>query len=121
MTLGKGARGEGKGDGTAVGAGATVGVIGVAGVALIVQQTGAGMAVPALIAWAQSKFAFEHRGRGMGVWTSAFFLGQAISPIIVGTIAARIGTMQGAFLVSGLAAGVIALGALAIGTLRRKA
>ncbi|MDE2410236.1 MAG: MFS transporter [Sphingomonadales bacterium] len=72
--------------------------------ALIVQQTGAGMTVPALIAWAQSKFSFSHRGRGMGVWTSMFFLGQAISPVIVGDFAARLGTMQAAFLAAGLVA-----------------
>lgn len=71
---------------------------------LILQQTGAGMAVPALIAWAQSKFSFAHRGRGMGVWTSAFFLGQAISPIIVGFVARGMGSMQMAFLASGGAA-----------------
>ena len=78
---------------------------------LVLQQTGAGMAVPALIAWAQSKFAFVHRGRGMGVWTCAFFLGQAISPNIVHAVRGMTGTMQGAFLVMGL----IALGAAAVG------
>jgi MFS family permease len=83
-------------------------------IALIVQQTAAGMAVPALIAWSQSKFAFRHRGRGMGVWTSAFFLGQAISPIVVGAIAHATGSMQGAFLVSGIAAGLAALGGAAM-------
>lgn len=76
--------------------------------ALIVQQTGAGMAVPALIAWAQTKFSFAHRGRGMGVWTSAFFLGQAVSPIIVGNFARVSGSMQQAFLISGLIAGAAA-------------
>ena len=77
---------------------------------LVLQQTGAGMAVPALIAWAQSKFSFAHRGRGMGVWTCAFFLGQAISPNIVHAVSGQTGTMQGAFLVMGL----IALGAAAV-------
>lgn len=79
--------------------------------ALAVQQTGAGMAVPALIAWAQSKFSFRHRGRGMGVWTSCFFLGQAVSPVLVGHAARGLGSMQGAFLL----AGVIALAAAAVG------
>lgn len=69
---------------------------------LALQQTGAGMAVPALIAWAQSKFSFDHRGRGMGVWTSAFFLGQAISPVIVGNISQSVGSMQNAFLTTGI-------------------
>lgn len=72
--------------------------------ALMIQQTGAGMAVPALIAWAQTKFSFAHRGRGMGVWTSAFFLGQAVSPIIVGNLAHAGGSMQQAFLITGLVA-----------------
>ena len=77
--------------------------------ALILQQTGAGMAVPALIAWAQSRFSFEHRGRGMGVWTSAFFLGQAVSPIVVGNLAKASGSMQQAFVLTGAIAIVTAL------------
>jgi sugar phosphate permease len=80
--------------------------------ALVLQQTGAGMAVPALIAWSQGKFGFRHRGRGMGIWTSAFFLGQAISPIIIGLIAGRIGSMHGAFVVAGAIACLGATGAL---------
>jgi len=86
--------------------------------ALIIQQTAAGMTVPALIAWSQSKFGFHHRGRGMGVWTSCFFLGQAVSPVIIGNIAARAGSMQAAFLAAGVAAGIGAIGAGAI-ALRR--
>lgn len=86
--------------------------------ALILQQTAAGMSVPTLIAWAQSKFGFAHRGRGMGLWTSAFFLGQAVSPIVVGMIAGRTGTMQGAFFVAGAAALALAAGAL-VASLRR--
>jgi MFS family permease len=36
--------------------------------------------LPTLIAWALSKYAFEHRGRGMGIWAACFFLGQFFSP-----------------------------------------
>jgi MFS family permease len=71
----------------------------VAGIAL--QQTGAGMAVPTLIAWAQGYLPFEHRGRGMGVWTSAFFLGQFVSPLLVSVARTSSGTMQGAFVIAG--------------------
>lgn len=78
--------------------------------ALIVQQTGAGMAVPTLIAWAQTKFPFEHRGRGMGVWTSAFFFGQFASPLLVHGLAGTMGTMQGGFLACGLVALATAIG-----------
>ena len=80
--------------------------------ALIVQQTAAGMAVPTLIAWTQTKFDFTHRGMGMGLWTAAFFLGQSQSPRLVHLIDAQAGSMQGAFTIAGaagLAAAVVAL------------
>lgn len=73
---------------------------------LVVQQTGAGMAVPTLIAWAQTKLPFEHRGRGMGVWTACFFFGQFSSPFLVSLFRVQTGAMQGAFLIMG-AAGVV--------------
>lgn len=71
--------------------------------ALAVQQTGAGMAVPTLIAWAQTFLPYEHRGRGMGVWTACFFFGQFSSPLLVSLLRQSLGTMQGAFLAAGLA------------------
>lgn len=73
---------------------------------LVVQQTGAGMAIPTLIAWAQTKLPFEHRGRGMGVWTACFFFGQFASPLLVSVARSVAGTMQGAFLAAGVAAAV---------------
>lgn len=72
-------------------------------VALVVQQTAAGMTVPSLISWAQSKLDFAHRGIGMGVWTAGFFLAQSQSPGVVHLLDAQTGSMQGAFLVAGLA------------------
>jgi MFS family permease len=86
--------------------------------ALIVQQTAAGMGVPTLIAWTQGKFGFEHRGRAMGLWTGAFFLGQSQSPRVVHLLDAQLGSMQGAFLTAGLiglGAALLAFAALAIG------
>ncbi|MEY2926555.1 MAG: hypothetical protein RL367_1032 [Pseudomonadota bacterium] len=80
---------------------------------LIVQQTAAGMAVPTMIGWVQTKYDFAHRGRGMGIWTGAFFLGQSQSPRLVHVIDGAVGSLQGALLragVSGLGAAVVALG-----------
>lgn len=71
---------------------------------MMLQQTGAGMAVPVLIAWAQSKLPYQHRGRGMGVWTATFFFGQFASPLVLGVIRGDSGTTQSAFLVAGCAA-----------------
>jgi MFS family permease len=87
---------------------------------LAVQQTGAGMAIPTLIAWAQTKLPFEHRGRGMGVWTACFFFGQFLSPLLVSVIRTATVTMQGAFLCAGIVGGIGALVAI-IGAVRRAA
>jgi len=72
----------------------------IAGMAL--QQTGAGMTVITLIAWAQSRLPFQHRGRGMGVWTATFFFGQFSSPLLVSLLRTEMGSMQAAFLAMGL-------------------
>lgn len=77
---------------------------------VIIQQTAAGMAVPTLLAWTHSKFDFVHRGRAMGIWTAAFFLAQSQSPRLVHLLDQSTGSMQGAFLTTGLvgiAAGIV--------------
>ena len=50
-------------------------------------QFGSGFLFPTLIAWALSRYAFEHRGRGMGLWAACFFLGQFLSPPVMTLIA----------------------------------
>jgi MFS family permease len=74
-----------------------------------VQQLANGLIVPALIAWVQSKFSFEHRGRGMGWWCSSFFVAQFLSPAMVNLMRDRVGDLQGAFLAFGMIAAVCAL------------
>lgn len=74
-----------------------------------VQQLANGLIVPALIAWAQSKFSFEHRGRGMGWWASSFFVAQFLSPAVVNLMRGVVGNLQGAFLAFGLVAAACAL------------
>lgn len=69
---------------------------------LVIQQTGAGMSIPVLIAWTQSKLPFMHRGRGMGIWTTCFFFGQFSSPWLVARVEGVVGTVQGAFLIAGV-------------------
>jgi MFS family permease len=81
-------------------------------VALTIQQAGAGMSVPALIAWTQTKLPFEHRGRGMGAWSSCFFLGQFTSPWFVHQLSTATGSMHGAFICAGLFGVAAACGAL---------
>jgi MFS family permease len=82
--------------------------------ALCLQQTGTGMTVPSLIAWAQKLLPFEHRGRGMGVWAACFFLGQFVSPPVVAIVKNAIGSMQGAFFAAGICSVVGAFVVLAL-------
>ncbi|MHA4871814.1 MFS transporter [Duganella sp. PWIR1] len=46
-------------------------------------QVGGGLMLPVLVTWALQHYGFEHRGRGMGMWGGAFFLGQFLSPPLV--------------------------------------
>jgi MFS family permease len=94
---------------------------------LVIQQTAAGMAVPTLIAWSQSKFSFKHRGRGMGIWTGAFFLAQSQSPRLVSLLDTHAKasdpsahSMQQAFLMMGSAGLVVGFIALALLVFRPK-
>ncbi|MEH3035452.1 MAG: MFS transporter [Sphingomonas adhaesiva] len=66
-----------------------------------VQQFGAGMTVAGLIFWVSRLLPPQHRGRGFGLWTSAFFAAQFISPAIVGIIGGAAGGILVAFAVLG--------------------
>ncbi len=81
---------------------------------LVIQQTGAGMTVPSLIAWAQSKLPFEHRGRGMGIWVTCFFLGQFVSPLLISSLEHVTGSVQTAFSFTGCLGLIMAVLALAL-------
>jgi MFS family permease len=62
-----------------------------------INQVGAGMLLPTLLVWAMSLLSFEIRGRGAGLWQSAFALGQFLSPVAVTFAASHTGGLQGAF------------------------
>lgn len=52
-------------------------------VASWVAQFGNGLAIPGLIGWSLGRFSLAQRGRGMGMWGSAFFAGTFLSPPLV--------------------------------------
>lgn len=68
----------------------------------IIQQTGCGMAIPVLIAYGLRSVPVEYRGRGMGVWSSGFFLGLSTSPFIVGLVRSMSGDILNAFVIFGV-------------------
>lgn len=67
-----------------------------------IQQLGGGMAIPILIAWGLNNAPPQYRGRGMGFWTSGFFLGQFISPLLVSAIRSMTGSLLTTFIVCGI-------------------
>jgi hypothetical protein len=58
-------------------------------------QFACGLTFPLLITWAQSKLHFGVRARGMGFWTSCFFIGQFVSTASVSFIAAATSGIAG--------------------------
>jgi len=73
-----------------------------------VQQFGSGFVIPALMAWGQSRLPLEQRGRGMGIWATAFFLGAFVCPPFV-TVLAGFWGLSGTILALGLVCIVLAL------------
>ncbi|WP_019180868.1 MFS transporter [Microbacterium yannicii] len=86
----------------------------------VVAGFGSGILLPALVTWVVSRTRFEERGRATGWWTSSFFFGQFVTPIIMGAITGASGApLPVAVGVVGIAAAVVAV-VLAVG-LRRTA
>lgn len=67
-----------------------------------IQQLGCGMTMPVLIGWGLNTLPPEFRGRGMGFWSSAFFLGQFISPLVVTGVKTVAGSLLNAFVFFGI-------------------
>ena len=63
---------------------------------------GNGLLLPSLLTWALSSLSFEQRGRGTGVWTSAFFIGQFVCPLVVLALTGAIGSLGSALAVLGV-------------------
>lgn len=76
-----------------------------------VQQLGAGMVIPALMAWGQAMLPLEQRGRGMGIWATAFFAGLFVCPPLVGAGAALTGRLDPSLLLFAGVTLVAAIGA----------
>ena len=62
----------------------------------VVTGFGNGLLLPSLLTWALGSLSFEQRGRGTGVWTSAFFIGQFVCPLVVLALTGAIGSLGSA-------------------------
>ena len=75
-----------------------------------IQQLGSGMTIPVLIGWSLRELPAQFRGRGMGWWASAFFLGQFVSPLFVSMTNTISGGLLNTFIVAGGLCIAIAVG-----------
>jgi MFS family permease len=78
-------------------------------IAASINQLGAGMVLPTLLTWALSKLTVDVRARGTGIWQTAMFLGQFLSPLTVLLLRNIFGSISGALLTYGAACAVAAV------------
>lgn len=76
-----------------VGAGLFDGFLPVAASAILA-CIGCGMLLPNMLTWTVRLLPASVRGRGTGIWTGAFFLGQFAAPIIAGMLSAPLGNLK---------------------------
>lgn len=89
-------------------------VPGLPGVVLgaIVASAGSGLLLPSLVTWALSTVRFEERGRSTGLWQSAFFGGQFLTPLIMGAMTGLVGGLAPAVGVVGVLAALVSVAIL---------
>ncbi len=83
-------------------------------VGLLVDGFGTGLLLPTLLAMAMLHLPFELRGRGTGIYMSAFFIGQFFSPIIVTGLAKLTGQLASAIGLIGWASLLVAIAGIAV-------
>lgn len=75
----------------------------------VVTSAGTGLLLPTLLTWAVSSLELEQRGRGTGIWTGVLYIGEFVSPIVLGIAASAIGGLQSALGVLGVLSALAAL------------
>ncbi|WP_327725847.1 MFS transporter [Streptomyces europaeiscabiei] len=87
----------------------------------VINLFGGGIMLPSLLTLAMSKLDYADRGRGTGLWTGFFFLGQFICPLVVLAVTPAVGSTANAMGVLAAAAAVGAAGLAHSARLRRTA
>nr|WP_274636111.1 MFS transporter [Microbacterium bovistercoris] len=83
-------------------------------VGAIIASFGSGLLLPSLLTWAVTTARFEERGRVTGWWTASFYLGQFLTPILMGAISAAVGGLATGVAVVGVVAAVFAIATLIV-------
>jgi hypothetical protein len=76
----------------------------------VIAQFGNGLTVPTLVGWSLQTLDFRYRGRGMGLWTTAFFCGQFSSPMLLALLVRARADFLGAITLVGIFCAVLACG-----------
>lgn len=71
-------------------------------VGAVVNCVGTGLLLPSLLTLALSRLDFADRGRGTGLWTAAFFLGEFACPLALLAAKGMLGTLASAVVLLGL-------------------
>jgi len=79
---------------------------------MIIASLGAGLLLPTMLAWTMSILTPSVRGRGTGLWSGMFFLGQFLAPLVVLAVEQVSGGLGQALLAYAVAAAVLAIAAL---------
>ncbi|MFJ8107891.1 MFS transporter [Streptomyces sp. NPDC096132] len=85
----------------------------------VITGLGSGIMLPSLLTLAMSKLDYADRGRGTGLWTGSFFVGQFISPLVALALSSAVGGLAGAMGVLALA-GAVAAAVLGAAARRRR-
>ncbi|WP_405719742.1 MFS transporter [Streptomyces sp. NBC_01537] len=86
-------------------------------VGAVINCFGGGVMLPSLLTLAMSKLEYADRGRGTGLWTGSFFIGQFICPLVVLALTSAVGSRADAL---GVLAVVAAGTAVALGLAGRR-
>ncbi|WP_037886366.1 MFS transporter [Streptomyces sp. NRRL S-646] len=88
--------------------------IAVVAVGAVIACAGTGLLLPTLLTWAISSLGYEERGRGTGLWTAAFGIGQFFCPLAVLALSARLGGLSAAITAVGAVSLAMALAVVAV-------
>jgi hypothetical protein len=85
-----------------------------------VNQIGCGIVLPTMLVWATHDLAYAIRGRGTGLWTAAFAIGQFLSGMVVTLLSKQLDGLLPTLSLMGEVALVFAVCAWLTGSLWRR-
>lgn len=79
---------------------------------LAVASVGSGIMLPNMLTWTMRTLPPESRGRGTGLWTGAFFLGQFLAPIVSAAVTGLSGGLAATLVILAAALAAAAIAAI---------